>query len=85
MPPVIMIVFCLKREVHTIVYEYMDWHKEGLKVLFHSVTNKGKDAFIMLQWTKPIPEQFIRNLLEDDDIMDYLIFDNLLPVPQTQA
>jgi hypothetical protein len=85
MPPIIMIVFTLKREVHTIVDEYQDWHEEGLKVLLHSVTSKGNDAFILIEWSKPIPERFIRKLLEDDDIMDYLILENPLPVLPTHA
>jgi hypothetical protein len=85
MAPTIMIVFTLKREVHALVDEYQDWQKEGLKVLFHSVTSKCHDAFILLEWSQPVPERFIRKLLEDNDVMDYLIFDNLLPVPPTQA
>lgn len=78
MPPMIMIVFTLKREVHTIVNEYMDWHEEGLQVLFHSVTAKCNDAMIVMKWSKPVPERFIRKLLEDDDVMDYLIIDDLI-------
>ena len=85
MPPIIMIVFTLKREVHTIVEEYMDWHKEGLQVKFHSTTSKCNDAFILIEWSKPVPERFIRKLLEDNDVMDYLIFDNPLPAIPTQA
>jgi len=84
MPPKIMIVFTFKREVHTIVSEYMDWSEEGLQVLFHSITAKCTDALIVMQWNKPIPERFIRKLLEDEDIMDYLIFD-AAKIPPTQA
>jgi hypothetical protein len=78
MSPQIMIVFTLKREVHAIVHEYMDWHEEGLQVLFHSVTAKCHDAMIVMKWNKPIPERFLRKLLEDDDVSDYLIFDDLI-------
>ena len=85
MPPTIMIVFTLKREVHTLVDEYQDWKEEGLKVLLHSITSKGKDAFILIEWSKPIPWKFHHKLLNDDDIMDYLILEHPLPVLQTQA
>jgi hypothetical protein len=85
MPPTIMIVFTLKREVHTIVEEYQDWSEEGLSVKFHSVTAKCKDAFIFIEWSKPIPERFIRKLLEDNDVSDYLIFNHPLPTLPLQA
>jgi hypothetical protein len=85
MPPKIMIVFTLKREVHALVDEYQDWQKEGLNVLFHSTTSKCNDAFILIEWSKPVPERFIRKLFEDSDVMDYLIFDTPLPVLPTQA
>jgi hypothetical protein len=84
MSPLIMIVFTLKREVHAIVDEYQDWRDEGLTVLFHRTTSKCHDAFIVIKWSKPIPERFVRKLLEDASVMDYLIFDaaNVFP---TQA
>lgn len=85
MPPTIMIVFCLKRELEALLDEYQDWIEEGLRILSHGKTSKCDDAFILIEWSKPIPWKFHHKLLNDDDIMDYLILDHPLPVLQTQA
>jgi hypothetical protein len=73
--PLIMIVFTLKREVEAIVDEYQDWREEGIEILFHSRTSKCDDAFIVIKWNKPIPDKFKRKLMNDDDIMDYIIIE----------
>lgn len=70
-----MFVSCLKREVRAIADEFDDWKQEGLEVRLYGITPKANDGFLLLNWNKPIPERFFDKLKEDEDILDYLIFE----------
>lgn len=86
MPPVtIIIVFCLKRMMNTLLDEYSDWSKDGLKIQRYGHTEKSSDGYIILEWQKKIPECFMQKLYEDQDIIDFLFYDpNLQAVEVTQ-
>jgi hypothetical protein len=75
--PTMMLIVCVKRELDTIVDEFGDWQGEGVQVKLYGITEKAHDGFLLLEWSKPIPERFAAKLKEDEDIIDSLTFDSL--------
>jgi hypothetical protein len=75
--PIMMLVVCRKRELNAIVDEFGDWQGEGVQVKLYGLTAKAHDGFILLEWSKPIPERFDAKLKSDEDITDVLTFDSL--------
>lgn len=78
----IMFVSCLKREVRAIADEFEDWKQEGLEVRLYGMTAKAIIGFLLLAWHKPIPEQFFDKLKDDEDILDYLIYEPAFEQPK---
>lgn len=82
----IMVVFCLKRQMSALVDEYSDWQPEGAKVQHYGHTQKVTDGYIVIHWSKTIPMLFVQKLYEDQDVIDYLVYDeNLQPLAVEQA
>jgi hypothetical protein len=77
--PIMMLVVCRKRELDTLVDEYGDWQPEGVQVKLYGITTKAHDGFILLEWSKPIPERFLSALGKDEDILDSLTYDASFP------
>jgi hypothetical protein len=77
--PIMMLVLCRKRELDTIVDEFGDWQGEGVQVKLYGITAKAHDGFILLEWSKPIPERFSTKLEKDGDILDSLTYDASFP------
>jgi hypothetical protein len=75
--PIMMLVVCRKRELNAIVDEFGDWQGEGVQVKLYGLTAKAQDGFILLEWSKPVPERFDAKLKGDEDIIDVLTFDSL--------
>jgi hypothetical protein len=75
MRPIILLVLCPKRALNAIVDELEDWKQEGVQVKLYGITPKAHDGFILMEWSKPIPESFQTKLQVDDDILDYLTID----------
>jgi len=78
----IMLVSCVKRMLNAIVDEFGDWQQEGGEVRLYGITAKADDGFILLLWSKPIPERFFDKLKDDEDIFDYLIVEPALVQPR---
>ncbi len=77
-----LLVFCDKRHVETIMQEFEDWNqKEGLEVhvVLHGITRKANDGFVLLEIKTPLPEGVYTNLVMDDDIYDYIQYNPLTP------
>lgn len=74
MPSTTMLVLCSKRYLETIVEEFEDWQDEGIKVALYSITPKANGGFVLISWSKPIPEIFHTKLKKDEDILDYLTY-----------
>jgi hypothetical protein len=77
--PIMMLVVCAKRGLDTIVDEFGDWQPEGVQVKLYGVTEKAHDGFLLLEWSKPIPERFSSQLEKDGDILDFLTYDASFP------
>jgi hypothetical protein len=75
MLPILILVLCSKRALNAIVDELDDWKQEGAQVKLYGITPKAQDGFILIEWSKPIPESFQTKLQVDDDILDYLTVD----------
>jgi len=78
----IMFVSCFKRMLNAIVDEFGDWKQEGAEVRLYGITAKADDGFILLAWNKPIPQQFLDKLNDDEDILDYLIYEPTCEQPR---
>jgi hypothetical protein len=75
MKPYIVVILCLKRHLSALAQEYADWGADGAKVQHYGYTQKVTDGCIVLEWRKKIPERFVQKLYEDDDVIDFLLYD----------
>ncbi|HLG65983.1 MAG TPA: hypothetical protein VKY19_28965 [Ktedonosporobacter sp.] len=69
-----MLILCSNRQVRAIADEFEDWKAEGagLEVRLYGTTAKAGDGFLLLAWSKPIPQKFFDKLRKDEDILDYV-------------
>ena len=77
-----MLVYCSKRQVRAIVDEFEDWKQGGAEVQLYGITAKADDGFLLLAWNKPIPERFLEKLKDDEDILDYLLYESAFEPPK---
>jgi hypothetical protein len=69
-------VLCDRRELDDLVDTFSDWKAEGAEILLYGATEKANDGFILMQWSKPIPQGFIqRQLQEDESVLDFFTDD----------
>jgi hypothetical protein len=69
-------VLCDRRELSALVDTFSDWKEEGAEILLYGATEKVNDGFILMRWSKPIPESFIqRQLQEDESVLDFFTDD----------
>ena len=69
-------ILCEKRELDALVDTFGDWKEEGAEILLYGATEKANDGFILMRWSRPIPQGFIqRQLKEDESILDYFTED----------
>ena len=69
-------ILCDARELEALVDTFGDWREEGGNILLYGATEKTKDGFIVMQWSKPIPEGFKQQQLKEDDaILDFFTED----------
>lgn len=71
----VMMLTCFKQQLHALVDELGDWEGEGVQIKHYGITSKTKDGFILLEWNCPVPERFHYKLKQDEDVIDYLVYD----------
>jgi len=72
----VLLVLCERRELNALLDTFGDWKVEGAQILLHGVTNKAKDGFVLMHWSKPIPEGFKQKQLQGDKgILDFLVYE----------
>ncbi len=78
-----LLITCQRRDLNHLVEVLDDWKQDGdAEVVLYGYTNKIEDGFILMHWTKPIPEGFQRKQLKaDPGIIDYVVYD-MSPQPQ---
>ncbi len=75
-------VFCTRRHLKQIVEEFHDQYvaeKKAVMVLYGQ-SGKGKQGFLILAWTTPIPSAFMLKLATDPDFLDYVRYDRTSPI-----
>ena len=79
-------ILCEVRDLEALVDTFGDWKEEGGKILLYGATEKANDGFILMQWSKPIPEGFKqRQLHEEESILDFFTDDGMRKSHQVPA
>ena len=66
-----LFILCAKRSLDSFVDELDDWKEEGATTLFHGITHKASDGFLIVQWDKPVPPRFRQKLREDEEVIGF--------------
>ncbi len=71
----LMIILCSSRYLRHIVDEFTDWFEAegGAEILLYGTTMKERQGFLLVNWTAPIPERFIKKLQTDSDMTDFVV------------
>lgn len=79
-----LLVLCDKRHTETMMQEFEDWNKKeqlGVNVVLYGTTLKAQEGFVLLELQKPLPEGVYANLVIDNDVDDYILYQSSTPTP----
>ena len=71
----LMIVLCASRYVKHIFDELTDWFEAegGAEILLYGTTMKAQQGFLLVNWTAPVPDRFLKKLHTDSDMTDFVV------------
>ena len=78
----IMLILCQASELDPLLEKVEDWKSEGAQTFLYGITAKAQHGFLFLEWGNPAPPNVHHQLINNDAVLDYFTFSNIVVRPR---